>query len=491
MNMRTNGFLPGHFDVVGRLKTSNSQNIFDADFEYGPQPLRWEQLTNNGGTILHLPRAGGCQLAVTSAAGSLAIRQSRAYHRYQPGKSMFMATAQQFGAAIANQVQRVGLFDDGNGAFFEQDGTGMWVVIRSDAGGAPVNLIRVAQADWNGDRAQSQAIDWNRIQMIWMEYAWYGSGTIRWGILRDGNPIVLHSYSHGNSPGNTVPWCRTGNLPTRYELRNTAASTAQSMGHYGVSVLIEGRADEQRGFTYSYGMSPSAPRRSVGATTTRFPVLSIRSRVMGAIVFSQTAGAVQAGATTTSMTVAGTPFTASALVGLHVHFPGLGAGAGLTGRITANTNNTVTYADLVTGEALASAPGAGQSYQIGLINRGQTTPRQIRVTSDQLVVMELISSIPGSPVSLTSPTWTTLATIGSPNSFTERDISATGSVTGGEIVDAFTISANTTETIDLMNLFPMVNTIRGNLPDVLTIAVTTGASAANVGAYFRAQESMS
>jgi len=28
-------------DVVGKLKVSQSQNIYDADFEYGVQPLRW------------------------------------------------------------------------------------------------------------------------------------------------------------------------------------------------------------------------------------------------------------------------------------------------------------------------------------------------------------------------------------------------------------------------------------------------------------------
>ena len=34
-------------DVVGKLKVSQSQNIYDADFEYGIQPLRWEQFIQN------------------------------------------------------------------------------------------------------------------------------------------------------------------------------------------------------------------------------------------------------------------------------------------------------------------------------------------------------------------------------------------------------------------------------------------------------------
>ena len=34
-------------DTNGRQKISLHQNIFDADFEYGAQPLRWESLTYN------------------------------------------------------------------------------------------------------------------------------------------------------------------------------------------------------------------------------------------------------------------------------------------------------------------------------------------------------------------------------------------------------------------------------------------------------------
>jgi len=40
------GVMPafGASDVLGRLKTARQQNVYDADFEYGPQPLRWESL---------------------------------------------------------------------------------------------------------------------------------------------------------------------------------------------------------------------------------------------------------------------------------------------------------------------------------------------------------------------------------------------------------------------------------------------------------------
>lgn len=485
-------YLPGQFDVSGRLKVGLSQNIYDADFEYGTQPLRWESLTGTGGTIVHTPQTSGAVMSVTTASGSFAIRQSRPYMRYQPGKTMYVATAQLFGLPIVNQVHRVGFYDDTNGCFFEQDGTGMWAVIRSDTSGV-ITETRVPQSQWTGDRIVAGETDWNRIQMVWIEYAWYGAGTIRWGIIRNGRPIVLHEYSHGNAAGAALPWCRTGNLPVRYEIRNTGASTAASILHYGVSVLVEGRADDQRGFTYSYGMAPASPRRNVPATSTRFPVLSIRGRTMGTIEATQAGGAVTAG-TTTSITVAGTPWTVNQWRGRYVFFPGLGAaGTGTIARITANTANTLTFMDMVTGGPVGVAPAASANYQIGLVNRGQFLPRRLLVSSDGLATVELIASTPTSPVALTGAAFASLSTLGSANSFAERDITATGSVTGGEVVFAFSAPAGGSglQDLDLSNLFPLMNTIRGNSPDTLTVAVTTGAAAVNVGAHLICQEAMS
>ena len=107
-------------DNVGKQKISESQNLFEADFEYGAQPMRWEKYIVGGATITQVPGQGGVQMSVTAAAGDVAIRQTRPYIRYQPGKTIYMASGFLFGAPYANQRQRVGFFDDGNGIFFEQ-----------------------------------------------------------------------------------------------------------------------------------------------------------------------------------------------------------------------------------------------------------------------------------------------------------------------------------------------------------------------------------
>lgn len=495
-NSTTTRFLEEHTDVFGRLKTTRHQNIYEADFEYGPQPLRWESLTNGGSTITHLPGEGGVRMRATTANGDVAIRQSRPYHRYQPGKSMYMSSAVVFGPVQANQVQRVGFFDDSNGVFVEENGSsvtaanpfGMNFVIRSDAGGS-ISEIRIPADQWNGQIQTVRQLNWNLIQMIWIEFAWYGAGCVRFGVLLNGRQITLHSIGFGNRAAQVKPWARTGNLPVRYEQRNTGAtSSSNDMVHYGVSVMVEGGQDDQRGFTYSYGMALGTPRRTVALSTTRFPVLSIRNRVMGTVEYTQASSAITAG-TTTTMTATGTPWTVDQWRGRFVHFPSLN----LTARITSNTTSTLTFGDVVTGGALASAPTAGINYTIGLLNRGQILPRRLLVSASALAQIEIIASTPSSPIVLTGATFTGVNTLGSAGSFAERDVSAT-SLTGGEVVMRFTAPAGGSglQDIDLSNLFPLYNTVRGNNPDILTVAVTTTASAAaDVGADIICQEAMS
>lgn len=484
-------------DVVGRMKISRHQNIYEADFEYGPQALRWETLTANGGTSVHLPGQGGVRMRVPTTSGAVVIRQSRPYHRYQPGKTMFMASAIQLGPALVNNVQRLGFFDDNNGAFIEQTGNtsvnppGMAVVVRSDINGLPVDT-RIELPDWNGDRGVIRSLDWNRIQMVFVEYAWYGAGAVRWGVFVEGRPVTLHQIGFGNRTNQVLPWARTGNLPVRYEQRNTGTISAQNdMIHYGVSVLVEGGVDDQRGFTYAYGPSSAAPRRTVAAGAARFPVLSYRGRPMGTIEFTEASGAITGTPTTTTMTVTGTPFTASALIGRMVYWPTLNQ----VGRITANTNNSITYVDNVLGGPVTSAPTAGIAYQIGLINRGQMLPRRLQLTSDQPVLVEIYMSAPpgsgGGPVALTGASFVALSTLGSQFSFAERDVSATA-FTGGENVYSLFVPANNPVDNSLDNLLALVNTIRGDRPDILTVAVTNpGASNAAVSVQIIGQEAMS
>ena len=339
-------------DNVGKIEVSEVQNLFEADFEYGGQPMRWEAYTVGGGAVTPTSALGGVTMSVTSASGDAAIRQTRPYIRYQPGKTLYMATGMVFGQAYANQRQRVGFFDDANGVFFEQadptstNPSGMYAVYRSDNGGSgpvdtriPSNLWTDPQGAFKGLNPVVGPFSVNNIQMWWIEFAWYGAGMLRWGVMIGGEPYVLHQIGIGNLPNQVTAWSRTGNLPVRYEIRNVGASTAGSMIHYGVSVLAKGKIDTQRGFTYGYGMAAGNPTRAPGSSATRYPLLSIRYRTMGTLeygvdsAYSGANGSLPANgaaitaasntASSSTIVLTGTPLTANAWVGKYVFCRGL------------------------------------------------------------------------------------------------------------------------------------------------------------------------
>jgi hypothetical protein len=623
------GPLFGSMDNLGRIRTSKHQNIYEADFEYGTQPMRWENYIvspGSGSSIAHLPGQGGCRMRLSTVSGDITIRQSRPYHRYQPGKSMVMSTAVNFGTAQTNQRQRVGFFDEGNGMFLEQgdpvatattftstgnlisgnnvltglsstatlyygtpvqgigidptvqvtvnqvinstavslsspayssqtgtnfsfsvgaNPSGMFCVVRSDVqsprtttfganSGTPSDL-RIPLPNWNGDKTTINSLDWTRIQMVWMEYTWYGAGMTRWGIVINGEWIVLNYVGFGNLgpanagglPNQSIPWARTGNLPVRYEQRNLGTTVAvNDMLHWGVSVIVEGGQDGQRGFTYSYGMGLATPRRTVPSSNTRYPVLSISSRTMGVVELSGNAtfNAANASSNTTAIlfTTANTSFdtggvhgsaNTNALVGRHIYFPGQGTN-GKAARVTGSNSTVITFGDIISGGPIANtATMTGTPYQIGLINRGQLLPQTMVISADNLCLIELITSTTSSPIALTGATWATLANtvnsqtyvgslaqanvgvvqagLGSNFSFAQRDVTATA-MTGGEVVLAqVSVSGSGVQQIDLSYFFPLYNTIAGATPDVLTVAITTGAASSNVGVHLIGQEAMS
>jgi hypothetical protein len=648
-------------DVMGRMKMSRGQNVYDADFEYGIQPMRWETLVSGSGSVAHLPGEGGVRMNISTTSGDVTIRQSRPYHRYQPGKSMFMATAVNFGANNVNQVQRVGYFDDNNGIFFEQGAnpldaanpSGMFAVVRSDVSsvlsqGRPTDT-KIPAYMWTDPQGILSSINWGRLQMLWLEYAWYGGGALRWGVLIDGEPFILHEIGSGNnspdatqsstggrggasttsatslnvsaarwtanmwqgrtlqvSPNTTVssassgavlpqatinvvstagfpasgsvliqnqvinytgvtattltgctggnvtlvtgssvvsqnpyfarissnttdtltiadivtggnssitssnsghnwsilmlptpgrPWSRTGNLPVRYEQRNIGTALANDMLHYGVSVIVEGGVDDQRGFTYAYGSpwsatSANAGRRQVAASANRIPVVSLRGRTMGTQEYTQASSAITAG-TTTTLVATGTPWTVNQWQGRFVNYgtPAAGMLPNIA-RIVSNTTSTLTIVDPVTGGSV-TAPVAGQNYVIGQVNRGQVLPRRLQITSDQAIFVEIVTSTPSSQVNLTGASF--VANSASPNSFALIDSSATAYTSpSGEVVYSIFVPANQPVDQQIDNLFPLLNSIRGNATDMLTALVTnTTASTANVSIQIIGQEAMS
>lgn len=282
------------------------------------------------GVAYSQPVDGGILMTTNDTQpNSRIVRQSRKYFRYQSGKGVQVSFAVAFNnpaQPAVDIINRAGVFDDQNGAYFEWDGSNLWAVRRSSvrqlsgtitvtngsatfAGsgtafttelsvgdyvvvkGNSYKIItinsatsidvtptyradssvttlagvkiskttdsRIPQAAFNLDKADGTGesgfnLDINKILMYYIDYAWYGAGTIRFGVKdQDGEILYLHKFVHGNNK--IEAYFRSGNLPIRYEVLNgeTAPASAPTLFHWGTSMIMDGLFNEDRGYTFS------------------------------------------------------------------------------------------------------------------------------------------------------------------------------------------------------------------------------------------------
>lgn len=114
---------------------------------------------------------------------------------------------------------------------------------------------RIAQSDWNVDKCDGTGpsgfdLDIHKIQMIYIDYAWYGAGKVRFGFKgTKGDVFYAHEFIHNNHM--TEAYMRSGNLPARYEVATTGIPTyVPALMHWGASVIIDGKFDDDKAYMF-------------------------------------------------------------------------------------------------------------------------------------------------------------------------------------------------------------------------------------------------
>ena len=100
------------------------------------------------------------------------------------------------------------------------------------------------QSEWNIDRCDGTgksgySLDVTKMQMLYMDYSWYGAGFIRWGFRgEDGDVIYVHKIPNNNF--NTEAYMRSGNLPARYEVNTIppATTATKSFGSGDTTIYV-------------------------------------------------------------------------------------------------------------------------------------------------------------------------------------------------------------------------------------------------------------
>ena len=264
-------------DAFGRLRVSNPYTLFESSHRYVDNG-EWVESTAAGGSSAFNADAGLIDMTVTTASGSQVLRETKKVFNYQPGKSLLAILSFNFEEAKNNLRQRIGYFGAENGFYLELNSTNEpSFVKRSSVTGSLVNT-EVSKTDWNidtldGNGPSGITLDLSKVQIVWFDFEWLGSGTVRCGFVIDGVFIHCHSFQHANVSSGT--YMTTASLPLRVEITNTDTTASSStLKQICMTVISEG-GFEIRGNAAEAKLPIGSPRDLTVASTV-YPLISLR-----------------------------------------------------------------------------------------------------------------------------------------------------------------------------------------------------------------------
>ncbi len=243
-------------DAFGRVVMTTPTTIFTTEAQFTNQRTIIDYVSTGTGTVF-VDVSNSIVTLSALGSGGRAVRQSREYLLYQPGKpQLFTFTmVPQYSGTFDNSVAiRAGIFDDyrdkntpgstnpGNGMevnqesmghFFELSGNQWFVVERGNSSNNIVNVNRIGQSNWNvdtlnGDRTRSPSgyiLPNDKPIIFFIERQWLGVGAVRMGAYFNGRPVFCHTFQ--NRLVNR-PFTKLSKLPLRWEIEKVAGGSASS-----------------------------------------------------------------------------------------------------------------------------------------------------------------------------------------------------------------------------------------------------------------------
>lgn len=221
-------------DAFGRLRTSQITTQIDLKQLDDGLPLFIDKVLNGDATALH-SEENACTNLVTTTSGDYAIAQTFQRFSYQTGKSqqIFMTFANF--EPQANVTKRIGYYsssevaphtDNFDGLFLESsEGTIYCCIYKSG-----VLTSKVARANWSIDKFDGTGlsglnIDFDKTQILQIDFEWLGVGRVRWCLVVDGIIYEFHHSNHANFEDEV--YMSRPNQPLRWELRQSGAGSGE------------------------------------------------------------------------------------------------------------------------------------------------------------------------------------------------------------------------------------------------------------------------
>jgi len=339
-----------------------------------------------------------------------------------------------------------------------------------------IDLI-VPQSQWNldtldGSGPSGYSLDVTKMQMIGMQWTWYGAGFIDF-MLRGPTGDYVFAHRFRNSNVNTEAYMRTGNQPVRYEVINEGAKTSLSStinsstttipltnAFYfpnSGTVLIE---NELIRFNNNDGTNLLNCTR--GATLTQFVAGSSRTW--------------SAGSATTHNTGVGVILVSNTITPIISHW---GSAFMIDGQFDSDRGYIFNYAatgvvasvDPATSFLIRLAPSVsnaivGDLGERELLNRAQLLLAGISITSDTVsgggaIIVQGILNPSNYPTDPTKITWTGLASSAAGGQPSFAQVASGGSVTwsGNTSTSNATVQGAFTTPITARSFAPLTNTL--------------------------------
>ena len=215
-------------------------------------------------------------MSVGVTTGSKIIRQTKNVMRYIPGRAASLSFAIKFETPVVGIRRRIGLFNETDGFFFEDDGGTYSCVIRNTNSGITSDT-KVTRDNWNGDKLDGTGwsqytADPTKIQMVNFDYEWYGAGQVQFNWIIGGEKINIHKFNTANYLNQT--WSSTPFLPIRCSIENVTGVAGTHYLYQGSNSLIQEGEPEKLGVLVSQGNPITGTTMSLANTF--YPVLSIR-----------------------------------------------------------------------------------------------------------------------------------------------------------------------------------------------------------------------
>ena len=260
-----------------RVKISTHDITDFSTYTHSKNELNWDEQVIGTGSVTHVPEYGMVEFEVGGTAGDEIIRQTKRVQRYIPGRSAEIAMSVIFGAPTTGIRKRIGLFDNTDGAYFEDGGDGTYYVATRRKTPTGFEDTRVAREDWNYDKLDGTGpsgitADPTAIQHIVIEYEWYGAGQVEFKYIIDNNSFPVHRFDHSNKQA--YPWASTASLPVRVEMTNVAGTPGTHTFYQGSHSFATEGATELLG--RQNNITTAITGKTLSTANTFYPMVAIR-----------------------------------------------------------------------------------------------------------------------------------------------------------------------------------------------------------------------